>query len=284
MALSPVRSTEATLWDYLDDMHALGFEIFEDGYYDKVDVAHAAGSFHYDHNPRTGRGHAGDVNWPRAGEERAKILSVALPEARRRGLAVTYSQHAHVPNHDDHLHVDIGTYSNIGYGAQILPGTGHDGGSNVHRPDTVVNAGDSGSAVKRVQRAVGAKADGEFGSKTAADVKRVQKILGVKADGKWGPATQKAYEKFCDGDLGSKTIRLWQEVMGTKVDGKISKPRSSLVLAVQKALHFTGHYLDGELGPLTWKMIQRHLGQHEDGIPGEQTITALQKRLLSGKF
>src|SRR5688572_2888955 len=42
-----------------------------------------------------------------------------------------------------------------------------------------------------------------------------------------------------DGELGPKTIRRWQQVMGTPVDGVIDPERSSLVAAVQAKLKAT---------------------------------------------
>ncbi len=83
-----------------------------------------------------------------------------------------------------------------------------------------------------------------------------------------------------DGDLGPKTIRQWQKVMGTVQDGVISKP-SLLVRVVQRRV---GVEDDGYLGPITWRAIQRRLGVRADGIPGPITIKALQRRLNTGKF
>lgn len=83
-----------------------------------------------------------------------------------------------------------------------------------------------------------------------------------------------------DGAFGPATVRQWQKVMGTPVDGVLSKP-SSLVKAVQKRL---GIKADGYLGPQTWRAIQRRLGVRADGVPGPITIKALQKRLNTNKF
>lgn len=83
-----------------------------------------------------------------------------------------------------------------------------------------------------------------------------------------------------DGRLGTATIRQWQKVMGTPVDGVISRP-SSLVRKVQGRV---GANQDGYLGPQTWRAIQRHLGVRPDGIPGPLTIKALQRRLNANQF
>ena len=84
-----------------------------------------------------------------------------------------------------------------------------------------------------------------------------------------------------DGDLGPATIRQWQKVMKTPVDGVISTPVSGLIKAVQRVVRVTA---DGRPGPLTWKAIQRRLGVKADGVPGPITIKALQRRLNTGKF
>ena len=95
-----------------------------------------------------------------------------------------------------------------------------------------------------------------------------------------GPAQLKV-----DGDLGPETIKRWQAVMKTTVDGKISKP-SSLIKAVQERLNAYGARLkaDGILGSITIKALQRYLGVDQDGDLGPVTVKALQTRLNHGKF
>lgn len=86
-----------------------------------------------------------------------------------------------------------------------------------------------------------------------------------------------------DGSLGPKTIRRWQQVMGTEADGVISKP-SALVRAVQKRLKVAQ---TGLLDKATIKALQRHLGTTPDGVistPTSEMVKALQRRLNSGKF
>lgn len=86
-----------------------------------------------------------------------------------------------------------------------------------------------------------------------------------------------------DGDLGPATIRQWQKVMGTPVDGVISRP-SALIRAVQGRIWFSRSSIDGILGPKTWRGIQNHLGVAADGVPGPITIKALQRRLNTNTF
>ena len=55
-----------------------------------------------------------------------------------------------------------------------------------------VRKGDSGPAVRRVQRRLGLTADGEFGPQTARAVRRFQRRRGLTADGIVGPMTRRA--------------------------------------------------------------------------------------------
>lgn len=98
-----------------------------------------------------------------------------------------------------------------------------------------------------------------------------------------------------DGDLGPATIKRWQQVMGTRADGKISDP-SDLVKAVQRHLNAKvkarltvdgrGVAQDGK-ATNTIKALQKYLGVTADGRidKGDSaTIRALQRRLNTGKF
>lgn len=107
-----------------------------------------------------------------------------------------------------------------------------------------------------------------------------------------------------DGSCGPATVRRWQEVMGTTVDGIISgqlvpdqktywRPNlvsscvryggtgSELIRAVQARLGLTQ---DGLLGPATIKAIQRHYGLTQDASFGPATVKALQRALNKGTF
>ena len=98
-----------------------------------------------------------------------------------------------------------------------------------------------------------------------------------------------------DGGMGSATISRWQRVMGTPVDGIISQPRSSLVIAVQQRLNTEGAGLNMDGAGivqdnrryLTVAALQRHLGTPIDGVlstPSSQAIKALQIRLNQNRF
>ena len=99
-----------------------------------------------------------------------------------------------------------------------------------------------------------------------------------------------------DGELGPKTIRRWQQVMGTPVDGEIDPKRSTLVAAVQAKLKSTvdrnlkidgrGIYQDGKVYK-TAAALQRYLKTPVDGkisMPTSHVIKALQTRLNEGRF
>jgi len=107
-----------------------------------------------------------------------------------------------------------------------------------------------------------------------------------------------------DGNVGPATVRRWQQVMGTTVDGIISgqlvpdqrtywRPAvddsvvtyggygSNLIRAVQKRL---GCGVDGLLGPATIRAIQAHYGLTQDASFGPATARALQNALNNNRF
>lgn len=101
-----------------------------------------------------------------------------------------------------------------------------------------------------------------------------------------------------DGELGPKTIRRWQQVMGTTVDGVISPKNSQLVRAVQTHLNKFGFRLavDGEgiyqsegerRRTKTVGALQRYLRVPVDSYltyPKSETIKALQRKLNDNEF
>jgi hypothetical protein len=98
-----------------------------------------------------------------------------------------------------------------------------------------------------------------------------------------------------DGELGPKTIRRWQEVMGTTPDGKIDPKNSQLVRAVQQRLRTVDHTLkvdghgiaqDGNRYKTVFA-LQRYLKVPVDGslsTPKSRTVSALQRRLNENRF
>jgi hypothetical protein len=93
-----------------------------------------------------------------------------------------------------------------------------------------------------------------------------------------------------DGKLGPATIKRWQQVMGTPVDGEIDDKHSELIKAVQRKLKATVNSnlsVDGDFGRHTVAALQKYLGSPLDGFistPKSQMVIALQRRLNTGKF
>lgn len=107
--------------------------------------------------------------------------------------------------------------------------------------------------------------------------------------------TPKPGDLKLDGVLGSQTIRVWQHVMKTPVDGKISHP-SELVKAIQRRLKATvdrnlvvdgnGIVQDGHRYR-TVGALQRYLKSPVDEVISKgrsNVVVALQRRLNTGKF
>lgn len=107
-----------------------------------------------------------------------------------------------------------------------------------------------------------------------------------------------------DGNVGPSTVRKWQQMMGTAVDGIISGQQvpdertywrpaidssvvrygnggSDPIRAVQRRL---GCGVDGLLGPATIRAIQAHYGLAQDASFGPATARALQSALNQGRF
>lgn len=236
-------------------------------------------------------------------EEFAWLRDYVAPVMKKWGLAITcpidtggYGVPGHSIGDGLHCHGDMGSWSNTGTGSDRFA-PWNKKLDRVPYSNAVVKKGDTGELVKEVQEKVGVARDGVFGDKTEKAVKALQRRLNhvnrhnIDLDGAWGPETRSAYEKFCDGQFGRKTIRLWQYNADTPEDGVISRPstliekvqRSSVVRKkVRKKYQLTGKEVDGILGPDTWKMIQDWLGVNPDGVPGPITVKALQEELLRG--
>lgn len=107
-------------------------------------------------------------------------------------------------------------------------------------------------------------------------------IKGGRSDPTPTPGTPAPAPLTIDGYLGRATIRRWQQVMGTTVDGVISKP-SQLIAAAQKAM---GIKVDGYLGQQTIRALQTRMGTTVDGVISKpsQMVKALQRRLNAGRF
>ena len=104
-----------------------------------------------------------------------------------------------------------------------------------------------------------------------------------------------------DGYLGQASVSKWQSQLGTPVDGIVSgqyrgnaeylarlvsitwdASGSTMVKAIQRKLG--GLQVDGILGPVSVKAIQRFVGVDQDGYLGPLTAEAIQRSLNDGKW
>lgn len=103
--------------------------------------------------------------------------------------------HSQVPENDHGDPGDLDQSHITGTPAPVpLPGPASPVPPVFTKPAIVIlNVGSRGPAVVRVQKIVGATADGVYGPATKARVAAWQKAHGIVADGVWGPASEAAY-------------------------------------------------------------------------------------------
>lgn len=140
----------------------------------------------------------------------------------------------------------------------------------------------STATIRALQSAVGVKADGIVGPKTA---KAVQEWLGVKADGWWGRGTISALQRKvgaeADGVWGPRTAAALRRYLDRDADGGDDLVVDGImgkntVRALQK---WVGSTADGIMGVRTRRALQRKLGVTADGIIGRRTVRALQRKV-----
>ncbi|WP_190973692.1 peptidoglycan recognition family protein [Bifidobacterium tissieri] len=149
------------------------------------------------------------------------------------------------------------------------------------------------------------------------DLDRLDRIARGSAPAESAPRPETAAPTVLDvdGSCGPRTIRRWQEVMGTSVDGKISgqlvpdcrtywRPAlvdscvtyggtgSELIRRVQEQLRDEGHYhknIDGLLGPSAIEAMHAHYGIADDAHKpltsfGPGLVECLQRALNENRF
>lgn len=220
--------------------------------------------------------------------EFAWLRDSVYPLAKKWGLSVTcpvetngYGVAGHSIGDGLHLHADCGRWSNLGHGAVKAPFTKalssrpSTGGGDYHKGDNVVQ-GDTGNAVKYVQRVIGVKTDGVFGPNTEAALKRWQRAHGLADDGIWGDKSKAKASQLLSRVHGpfrlpagqfygvdDKTnrshsgvreadqtyIKQIQHSVGAKADGIFGNGTRDDVMKFQRT-----HWLavDGKVGPRTW--------------------------------
>jgi hypothetical protein len=215
--VSPQHAPVANLTAFLDWAARDGAGILEHPAHGGVTPGvHVKNSFHY-------VGLAADLNWGPPGSPAVEKTHAAhaCDVARNFGLGRFYSRHGRTPGHDDHLHVDCGSWFNEGRGetritgavptltAYHLQGAVNAERDNIWGADTDKRLESVRAASRRqgqtfpytvqlTQGAVGATPDGVWGvaSRAAHDrtVAAIQRALSVKDDGVWGDTTEKAYQ------------------------------------------------------------------------------------------
>ncbi len=140
--------------------------------------------------------------------------------------------------------------------------------------------GDSGSAVRALQRALGIGADGAFGRQTKKAVRAFQRAHGLEVDGVVGPATRSAL------GLGSSSSRTGSAARratagkseaggSTSTDAAFATVPAATARAVQEQL---GVPADGEWGPASARALEAWQSEHgleADGVPGPATLRAM---------
>lgn len=160
--------------------------------------------------------------------------------------------------------------------------------------------GSSGSTlIEALQRAVGATVDGVLGEGTIrllqkklnSDSKFLTTIVDVSSDvdGKFGTKTVKAFQRFLnangaklvvDGKAGNGFWKALQKYLGTNVDGKVSNQShkaESLGNGITQGWEYTG---TNSSGSSMVKALQTWAGVKADGVWGEKTTEAVQRKLV----
>lgn len=131
--------------------------------------------------------------------------------------------------------------------------------------EKTVERGDRGPTVKKLQRLLGQRADGIFGTGTVRAVKRFQRRHHMRADGIAGPGTWRALKRA---HARRKATRATSSTGSTTSSG-------SSVRLLQRRLHIA---VDGVFGPGTFRAVkrfQRRRGLTADGVVGPATWRAL---------
>jgi peptidoglycan hydrolase-like protein with peptidoglycan-binding domain len=125
--------------------------------------------------------------------------------------------------------------------------------------------GDRGQSVKVLQRWLGLRADGVFGTGTLRAVKRFQRRHDIEADGVVGPGTwrmlrrARASRRAAGGGRSSgrvqsrgASVRLLQRRLGIAADGVFGPGTFRAVKRFQRGRGLTA---DGVVGPATWRAL-----------------------------
>lgn len=251
----------------------LGFHVYANSHHGGIHLtAHGRNSWHYVRDAQ-GRSLGADIGTYNDVNERNRIINDLIPLLDRLGVAWVYARNGHVPNHHDHIHIDVGVYGNKGGPASTSYGfyrarrkvgnifTALPLASNVKKRapkrvnQNVVAMGSRGDLVRVVQRACNARnrnkivVDGIAGNATVAAIRDAQRSLNVKVDGRWGAATTRAYMALSSNRRKGHTgiaVRFVQWVAGTTTDGIFGNATEQ---AVKECQAWAGIAVDGIAGP-----------------------------------
>ena len=268
MALSTQQAPVSHLNAFMAEAAERGYHVGEHPAYGGVHPVHTKGSWHYD-------GLAADINWTGTGE-RAKLLEL-IPLAEAYGLGLIFARDGIVGaavNHQGHLHVDVGSWSNYGKGnvraktATRKPPPASSSSGKTRKPKRIalLKRGKKTGRIKlwqRILRACGhtqVKADGVFGPITERATRDWQHQRGLTADGVVGPRTwarallSDADGRLRRGDTGPH-VELLQLIVGAARDGVYGPGTQEAVRRVQRWL---GVATDTIIGPGTTGALVRH--------------------------
>jgi len=125
----------------------------------------------------------------------------------------------------------------------------------------VVERGDHGHRVQRLQQALHIDADGTFGRHTVRALRRFQRRHGLTPDGVAGPATWAALRasgriariaSHSHAGTRGSSVRLAQRRLGVAADGVFGPGTKGAVKSFQRAHGLTA---DGVVGPATWSAL-----------------------------
>lgn len=243
----------------LQHIKSMGFHVYANSHHGGINkTAHSPKSWHYVRDAQ-GRSLAADIGTYGDVNERHRIVTELIPLLDRLGVAWHYARDGAVPNHYDHIHIDVsdwgrkgGPAPNYGYYRTYKkqsPLTALDKGAKRKPKRINLNYGDKGSLVRLIQACADAKVDGSYGPATVKAVKALQKRLRVTQDGAFGPTTARAYvARTGVRKLGSKgrAVKLIQYIAGVATDGSYGPATEEAVREMQR---WAGLVADGVFGP-----------------------------------
>jgi hypothetical protein len=133
-------------------------------------------------------------------------------------------------------------------------------------PAAAIKPGDDGKDVKMLQRALGIRADGEYGGRTRRAVRRYQRKNDLKADGVAGPATLER--------LGIAATTPDDETSNAPADGGVSESRLAAIRECESDNDYTADTGNGFYGAYQFSLdTWEHMGgtgEPHEAPPAEQ--------------